>query len=94
MEGEREGGRDCVLGLKLAMIPPQGFARTCRDCVHVRLHREQVHTCTPTRCFLLPTLCVFYFDFNCDFFILYTIVFLVCEVEHLKANLWRINQNL
>lgn len=47
IHGRSEGGRDCVLGLKLAMIPPQGFARTCR--VRANTHAcTQAHTCRHT----------------------------------------------
>lgn len=44
--GERERGRDCVLGLKLAMIPPQGFTRTCRVRVNTCMHRTSTQTHT------------------------------------------------
>ena len=47
IHGWSEGERDCVLGLKLAMIPPQGFARTCR--VRANTHAcTQAHTCIHT----------------------------------------------
>lgn len=56
MGGERE--RDCVLGLKLAMIPPQGFARTCRVRANTHVCTQQEHTRSDTHIhsFLLSSL--------------------------------------
>lgn len=68
-------GGDCVLGLKLAMIPPQGFARTCRDCANTHVHTEKVHTCAPTVHFLLWTLHILFLSLMVTFFYLYACFF-------------------
>ena len=44
LRGWREGERDCVLGLKLAMIPPPRFCKDMEStCKHTCMHTTSTH---------------------------------------------------
>lgn len=58
IHGWRERERDCVLGLKLAMIPPPRFCKDMQStCKHTCMHKTNTHTYIFLLCSLPLSIC-------------------------------------